>query len=347
MVDQGPYIQGPEVERFEHDFARQFGLGHVVGVNTGTDAVAVALRALGVGPGDEVLTVALTAAGTGLGILMTGAEPRFVDVDPGTRTIDPAHLAASVTPRTAAVVPVHLHGFPAAMREVMACAHRHGLAVVEDCAQAHGAMCHGQPVGTWGHAAAFSFYPTKNLGTAGDGGAVATGDKLLAERIRMLAHSGWSDPRRISQAAAWNTRLDALQAAVLNVLLLHLEASNRERRAVAAAYRHHLTGLPVGLPPMDDGAVYHQFALTVADRDRLRADLEREFHIGTAVHYPVPLHCQPAFAPYARSRLPVTEQLADTLLSLPVQPEVVAGHEPQVAAAVRWCLGVTEKRRAA
>jgi dTDP-4-amino-4,6-dideoxygalactose transaminase len=322
-------ILGERVEAFERRFAGYVGVPHCVGVNSGTDAVGLALRACGVGSGDEVITVSMTAPGTGMGILQAGAEPRFVDVDPRSRCIDPEAIEAAIGPRTAAIVPVHLHGFLADLTEVTAIAERHGLLVVEDCAQAHGASdaATGRRAGSFGIAAAFSFYPTKNLGCAGDGGAVLTRDGGIAERVRSLRSYGWEDERRLSAEPAFNSRLDEVQAAVLDVLLDHLDEGNRERAAIAGEYHrvlgHAAEADSLTLPPPHRGAVHHQFAIEVEERDRLRAWLE-ERGIGTGVHYPIGLHQQPAFSGSSPpDGLPVTERLAGTFVSVPIQPEVV------------------------
>ena len=328
------YILGPAVEAFERAFAARAGLAHCVGVASGTDALALALRALGVGPGDEVIAPALTFSGTAQAVLHCGATPRFADVDPATRCLDPAAAAAAVGPRTAAIVPVHLFGHPADMPALMALAGRHGLAVVEDCAQSHGATLGGRKLGTFGHAAAYSFYPTKNLGCVGDGGAVLTGDDRLAGRLRAMRNYGFEGRDRVSRSLGFNSRLDEIQAAILSALLPHLAAGNAERRAVAARYRALLAGVPgLGLPPDDPGCVYHQFAVAHPDRDGLMRHLARA-GIGGAVHYAPGLHLHPAFSGGAGAPLPATEALSDTLLSLPVQPEVAADAVERVARAV-------------
>jgi dTDP-4-amino-4,6-dideoxygalactose transaminase len=321
-------ILGERVEAFERRFADYVGVPHCVGVNSGTDAVGLALRACGVGPGDEVITASMTASGTGMGILQAGAEPRLVDVDPVSRCIDPEAVEAAIGPRTAAIVPVHLHGFVCDMPGLMEIAERRGLLVVEDCAQAHGARhASGQRAGSFGIAAAFSFYPTKNLGCAGDGGAVVTRDEGIADRLRSLRSYGWADERRLSAEPGFNSRLDEVQAAVLDVMLGHLDEGNGERATIASEYRRVLgpaaeAGSLV-LPPEDPGAVHHQFAIEVDERDRLRHWLE-ERGIQTGVHYPVGLHQQPAFSEFSpREGLPVTERLAERFVSVPVQPEVV------------------------
>jgi dTDP-3-amino-3,4,6-trideoxy-alpha-D-glucose transaminase len=336
----GRLILGERLEAFEGRFADFVGVEHCVGVNSGTDAIALALCACGVGSGDEVITVSMTAAGTGMGILQTGAEPRFVDVDPATRCIAPDAIEAAIGPRTAAIVPVHLHGHPADMPSVMSIAERHELAVVEDCAQAHGAIegTTGRRAGSFGRAAAFSFYPTKNLGCAGDGGAVVTGDEQVAGRLRSLRSYGWEEGERISTTAGFNSRLDEVQAAILGVMLDHLEEGNRERAKLAAAYRDALDEAAaagaVTLPPDADGAAHHQFAIECEARDELREWLA-ERGIGTGIHYPVGLHDQPAFAEWAPSGgLAVTERLGARFVSLPVQPEVAGDHAPWIGETV-------------
>ncbi|GJD55856.1 DegT/DnrJ/EryC1/StrS family aminotransferase [Methylobacterium dankookense] len=329
------YILGAPVEAFEAAFASYAGCAHAVGVSSGTEALALALRALGVGAGDEVILPALSFAGSAQAVLQCGASPRFVDVDPRSRCIDPAAAADAVTVRTAAIMPVHLFGYPAEMPALIALADRHGLAIVEDCAQAHGATLVGRRLGSFGHAAAFSFYPTKNLGCIGDGGAVTTNDARLAERLRSLRNYGFAGSERISREPGFNARLDTLQAAILSALLPFCDDGNRERRALAARYRVALADcLGLGLPPEAEGAVHHQFAVTHPDRDGLMRCLA-EAGIGSAVHYEPGLHRHPAFAWGATEPLPVTDRLAATLLSLPIQPEVATLAVDRVAAALR------------
>ena len=333
------YVLGPIVERFERAFARHAGAAHAVGVSSGTEALALALRALGVGAGDEVILPALTFAGSAHAVLQCGALPRFAEVDPVTRCLDPAAAAAAITPRTAAIMPVHLFGHPADMPAILGLAARHGLKVVADCAQAHGASLDGRGLGGFGHAAAYSFYPTKNLGCVGDGGAVVTDDPALAERLRGLRNYGFLGGGRMSRIPGFNARLDTLQAAILSALLPHCDAGNAERRALAARYRRALAGCPgLGLPPEDPGAVYHQFAVTHPDRDGLMHFLAGR-GIGTAVHYAPALHHHPAFAEGAPSPLPVTDALADRLLSLPIQPEIAGPNLDRVAEALRAFCG--------
>ena len=343
VMSSGWYILGPEVAAFESEFAAYLGVEQAVGVASGTDAVLLALRALGIGPGDEVITVAHTAVATVAAIELAGATPRLVDIDAATYTLDPAQLAAAITPRTRAVVPVHLYGAPADMDAVLAVAHAHGLLIVEDCAQAHGARYRGRMVGALGDAAAFSFYPTKNLGALGDGGAVATNRPEVAERLRLLRQYGWRE-RYVSDVTGTNSRLDELQAAILRVRLRHLDEENEARRRLAARYDAALAGLPITLPTAraDDRAVYHLYVIRTAVRDALAAHL-RARGIGTGVHYPVPVHRQPAYAHLGcgPGSLPATEAAAAEVLSLPMYPDLLPTAVDTIAAAIRDYYGAT------
>jgi dTDP-4-amino-4,6-dideoxygalactose transaminase len=327
VLDSGRYILGPEVEAFEAEFAAYLGAAQVVAVASGTDALELALRAAGVGPGDRVITVALTASATVAAIELTGARAVLVDVDPRTLTMDPdaleRRLAAPRDPTLKAVVPVHLYGHPADLPRIMDLARRHGLAVIEDCAQAHGAVIHGRRVGSWGDAAAFSFYPTKNLGAIGDGGAVATNDRRLAEQVGRLRQYGWRE-RYVSVLAGKNSRLDELQAAILRVKLVRLDADNRQRQALAARYLHGLAGRRLVLPETTAACehVWHQFVVRTPEREALRLHLAGA-GILTSVLYPVPIHRQPAYRD-DRLQLPVTEQACRELLCLPVHPSLAA-----------------------
>lgn len=320
VLDGETAIGGGEVAAFEAAFAAYCGASHTIGCGNGTDALELALRAAGVGPGDEVITVALTAHGTAQAIRLAGAIPVFVEVGAATRTMDPAAAEAAITPRTAALVPVHLYGQMADMPALADIAARHGLFLLEDCAQAQGAHIGGRKAGSWGHAAAFSFYPTKNLGGIGDGGAVVTSDPSLATKVRAQTSYGWTDARRISDVVAGNSRLDTVQATILTALLAHLDDGNAARRSIAAAL-HAGIGEAVTLPHWTDGAVWHQFVIEHPSRDRLAESLARR-GIGTAVHYTPPLHLQPAFRRDGQPPLPVTERLSAEVLSLPIQPEV-------------------------
>jgi len=342
VFDRGIFLLGPETEAFESEFAESAGTRHCVAVGSGTDALALALRAAGLRAGDEVLTVSLTAVATAVAIEDAGGVPRFVDVDPLTRCMDPSALAAAIGPRTVAIVPVHLHGFAAPMDEIMAVARRANLLLIEDCAQAHGAAYRGRRIGTFGHAAAFSFYPTKNLGAAGDAGAVATDDPDIAARVRRLREYGW-DEQRNAIGPGSNRRIDELQAAVLRVLLPHLPRHTEERRHLAAAYRTALAGCALDLPPDDPGAVYHQFAPASDVRDALRAALAGE-SVQTGIHYPVGVHQQARFAADAPD-LPVTERLVRRLFSLPIQPEVARGHIEKICAVIARELRQCSRRR--
>jgi dTDP-4-amino-4,6-dideoxygalactose transaminase len=332
----GWYILGPEVEAFETEFAAYLGVEHTVGVASGTDAVLLALRACGVGPGDEVITVSHTAVATVAAIDLCGAAPRLVDIDPASFTMDPAALAAAITPRTRAVIPVHLYGHPADMDAIGVIAREHNLIVIEDCAQAHGARYRGRMVGTMGDAAAFSFYPTKNLGAIGDGGAIATNRPEVAERLRSLRQYGWRE-RYVSDVAGYNSRLDELQAAILRVRLRHLDEENAARRRLAVIYNAALAGSDVRTPEERPGdcEVYHLYVIRAGQRDALKVYLQ-DRSIMTAIHYPIPVHSQPAYhrLGYGPGSLPATEEAAQTILSLPMYPDLPEELAIAVAAAI-------------
>lgn len=356
-LDSGWYILGREVAALEAEFAAfladapQSPQGaspiaqsklECVGVNSGTDALQLALWACHVGPGDEVITVAHTAVATAAAIRLTGAAPVFVDVDPATFTMDPALLEAAITPRTKAIIPVHLYGHPAAMTPILAVARRHGLRVVEDCAQAHGAIYHGQRVGALGDLGCFSFYPTKNLGALGDGGAVVGRDSELIDRVRRLREYGWtSQARYISQEEGMNSRLDELQAAILRVKLRYLEAWNTRRRAIAAQYAVCLPeaiSRPAEQPQC--AHVYHLYVIRVADRDGFRQRVQAA-GVGTAIHYPAPIHQQPPYRQFAAgSRLPHTERLTHEIVSLPMHPHLTEADIQRVTEAATVALHV-------
>jgi dTDP-3-amino-3,4,6-trideoxy-alpha-D-glucose transaminase len=332
VLARGWFILGPEVEAFEAEFAAACGAKHAVGVGNGTDAIALALRAAGVGPGDEVIVPAMTAAFTALAVMAAGAVPIVADVDPRTLTLDARACAAAVTPRTRAIVPVHLYGQPADMMEIMAVADRHRLMVIEDCCQAHLATCNGLPVGTIGAAGAFSFYPTKNLGAAGDGGAVITSDAALADRVRVLRHGGQTS-RNLHALPGVNSRLDELQAAILRVRLPNLLPETAMRRLHAAFYRDALHGDVTPVAERDPGHVYHLFPVRSARRDALQAHLARS-GVETLIHYPIPLHRQPAFAALAPHDCPVAVRAAAELLSLPLHARLHARQAARVADAI-------------
>ena len=334
VLERGWLILGPEVEAFEREFAEVSGVAHAVGVGNGTDALFLLLTALGIGRGDEVITTPVSAAFTALAIVMTGARPVFADVDPERLTIDPAAVAAAIGPRTAAILPVHLYGQPADMPPLAAIAERHNLALIEDCCQAHLATCGGQPVGTFGAGGAFSFYPTKNLGAAGDAGAVCTGDAALAERVRRLRHGGQA-ARFEHELAGVNSRLDEVQAAILRSRLPALRDATGRRRALAARYRTALAATSVAVPPeRDPGHVYHLFPVRLAERDRLRAHLDAA-GIETLIHYPTPLPEQPAFAEQDPASCPTANIVCAEVLSLPLHPRLPDRAVTTVANAVR------------
>jgi dTDP-4-amino-4,6-dideoxygalactose transaminase len=342
VLASGWYILGPEVRAFEAAFAAACGVAHCVSVGNGTEALYLALAALGVGPGDEVITVANAAVYEPLTILHTGARPVFVDVDERSYNLDPARLEAAITPRTRAIMPVHLYGRMAEMDAIMAVAGRYDLPVVEDCAQAHGAALGGRRAGAIGRCGCFSFYPTKNLGALGDGGAVVTDDGALADRLRRLRQYGWERKYYSTEPGGINSRLDELQAALLAVKLPHLPAWNTRRRQIAARYDALLAGCGLTLPdPGPVGAhVYHLYVVRHPERDRLQAAL-RERGIATDIHYPLPAHLQPIYAGKfaAAGSLPITERLAREVLSLPMFPELSDTEVKAIAAAVRDALG--------
>jgi dTDP-4-amino-4,6-dideoxygalactose transaminase len=348
VLETTAFIKGEDCGLFEKEFAAYCGAAHAVGVANGTDALILALRAYGVGPGDEVVTVANTFIATGEAILLNGARPVFVDVDPATFTMDPARLEAAITPRTKLVLPVHLYGHPADMDAIRAIAARHRLPVLEDAAQAHGAELRGRRAGTLGHAACFSFYPGKNLGAYGDAGMVVTDDGDFAARVRQIANHGGGANKYDNVVLGTNSRLDTLQAAVLRVKLRHLEAWNAERRARVAAYDRALADVPsLTLPREREGArsAWHLYTVRAADRATLQAALKQQ-GIATAVHYPRPIHLQPAMAA-AGGRpgdLPVSERLSSEVLSLPLYPELPFEAIERVAAAVRAASSVGAAR---
>lgn len=334
VVNSGWYVLGPEVSAFEAEFAEASGAAHAVGVGTGTDAIALILRALGIGPGDEVITTPLSAAYTALAVMMVGARPVFADIDPARLTLDPEAVDRAVTPATRAILPVHLYGQPADMDGVMRVASQRGIAVVEDACQAHLATAQGRPVGTIGIAGAFSFYPTKNLGTLGDGGAIVTNDAALAAKLRRLRNGGQTD-RYHHLEPGMNSRLDELHAAVLRARLPYLRGWTERRRACAAAYRAGLAGAPVALlQEFDPGHVYHLFVV----RTRHRAALQRhlsEAGIDTLVHYPLPIPRQPALASCAPADCPTAALACDEILSLPLHPGLSTEDVEAVCASVR------------
>lgn len=334
VMKSGWYILGPEVLAFESEFAAFHGVKHAVGVGSGTEALHIALLALGIGAGDEVVTVPNTAVATVAAIELTGARARLCDVRPDTMLMDVDALAAAITPRTRAIIPVHLFGQSADLGPILELARPKGIFVLEDCAQAHGATYRRRRVGAWGDIAAFSFYPTKNLGAYGDGGAIITNDDALAERVKLLRQYGWRE-RYTSDIKGMNSRLDEMQAAILRVKLKHLDAWNAARRERAALYTECLRSVT---PPREmpyGQAVYHLYVVQSPRRDELAAHLKAR-GIGTAIQYPFPIHLQPAYQNlgYPAASLPVAERLAREILSLPLYPELSLDDVRGVADAV-------------
>lgn len=336
VMDRGDFALGQDVALFEEEFAAFCGTRYAVGVDSGLSALELSLRALGIGPGDEVIVPTHTFVATAAAATFAGAEAVLVDVDPNTYNIDIAQLEAAITPRTRAVIPVHLYGLPAAMDAIMAAADRHDLAVVEDACQAHGAYYKGRRVGSLGHAAAFSFYPTKNLGACGDAGMVVTDDVELAEQVRAMRNCG-QRVKYYHELPPFNHRLDTLQAAILRVKLRYLDGWNERRRQHAALYSELLAGSRVVTPVEDPDSthVYHLYVVRSPQRDELLTHL-REHDIGAGVHYPVPIHLQHCYATrgFQQGQFPVTEQLCDEIVSLPMFPEMTAEQVEYVVASV-------------
>jgi dTDP-4-amino-4,6-dideoxygalactose transaminase len=334
VLARGWFVLGPELEQFEREFAQAVAAPHAVGVGTGTDGIAVALRCLGIGPGDEVITSPLSAAFSVLAIMMVGARPVFADIDEERLTIDPAAVEAAVTSRTVAILPVHLYGQAADMTAIAAVASRHNLAVVEDACQAHLATCAGKPVGSFGAAAVYSFYPTKNLGALGDGGAVTFKDAALTARARRIRNGGQSD-RYHHEEFGVNTRLDEIQAAVLRARLQFLPGWTARRRALAAQYRSLLADTRAITVPaeLDAGHVYHLFPVLSEQRSEIQSRLQRE-GIETLIHYPVPITLQPALASERPDDCPVADRVCARVFSLPLYPSIADEALARVARAL-------------
>lgn len=344
VIDAAAFAGGPFVSGFEADFAAFCVAPHVVGVSSGTDALWLTLEALGIGPGDEVITAPMTFIATAEAISRTGARPVFVDIEEVTYTMDPAGLERAVTPRTRAIIPVHLFGQMADMGPILEFARHRKIAVVEDAAQAHGARYDGHPAGSLGTAGCFSFYPGKNLGAFGEAGAVATRDKALADRVRVLLDHG--QVRKYNHAVlGWNCRMDGIQAAVLQVKLRHLEHHNEMRRRHAAHYARALAGIPhLVLPTCAPGRTHarHIYAIRVPDRGPFMHHLE-SLGIGCGIHYPVPIHLQEAYAAlgHRRGSFPIAERCAAEFVSLPMFPELTSDQIDAVAQAVAQAVEAT------
>ncbi len=337
VLDSGWYILGEVTREFESNFADYIGVKHCVGVNSGTDAISLALRALDIGAGDEVITVSLTAVATVAAIDLVGATPVLCDIDPDTRCMEASKVEDLISEKTKAILPVHLYGHPADLPALQAIAKKHNLFLIEDCAQAHGAQIDGKMIGSFGDLACFSFYPTKNLGAFGDGGAVCTNNDALADRLRWLREYGWKE-RYISYYKGMNTRLDEMQAAILNVKLKHLEHDTQKRIAIAQTYQQALAGLDLKLPNTKPGYrhVYHLYVVETDHREGLQAYL-RDNGVGTAIHYPQAVHQQPAYNQKIKgfNDLPVTNSLVPKILSLPMYPELSEDKQEHVIEMIR------------
>jgi len=336
VLDKAWYIHGEQCKAFEAEFAAYTGTEYAVGVASGTEAIQLALMATGVGPGDAVITAANTCVPTAAAISATGATPVLVDVDPVTMTMDPDKIEAAITPRTRAIVPVHLYGHPCDVDAILAVAEAHGVPVIEDCAQAHGTEYTGRCCGTFGAAGAFSFYPSKNLGAYGDGGAITTNDGALAEKLRILRNYG-EERRYYHSCKGINSRLDEIQAAILRVKLRHLDEWNAARRERAAKYLELLKDVPLVLPHEAAWGRhnYHLFVVRSPHRDDLQTHLKKQ-GIATFLHYPVPIHLQEAYADLHQDRgaFPETEKTCDEVLSLPMYAELPFDHIKRVAKAI-------------
>ncbi|MEY3989952.1 MAG: hypothetical protein RI985_1033 [Chloroflexota bacterium] len=344
VMQSGYYILGPEVTQFESEFAAYCTASHAIGVANGTDAIQLSLLAVGVRPGDEVITVANAGVPGTAAIVAIGAIPVFVDVDPQTRNLDPCMLADAISPRTRAIMPVHLYGLMADMPAIMQIASQHAIPVVEDVAQAHGATLNGRVAGSIGDVAAFSFYPTKNLGAVGDGGAVVTNNDEIATRVKRLRQYGWERKYYTTEQRGINSRLDELQAAILRVKLRHLDASTQRRQQIANQYGSMLAKLDITTPNIPDGysSVYHLYVIESTQRDRLQQSL-KQAEIGTDIHYPLPTHMQPVYQQFAPpTRLIHTERLATQALSLPNFPELQHGEVVRVIDAVQHALSTVQ-----
>jgi dTDP-4-amino-4,6-dideoxygalactose transaminase len=336
VLDSGVFIMGPNVEAFEKEAADYLGVRHAISLNSGTDALHLALRALDIGEGDEVITSPFTFVATTEAIGLVGANPVFVDIDPATFNIDASLIEAAITERTRAILPIHLYGAPANLAEIQAIARRHGLFVVEDCAQAIGAEIGGRKVGTTSEVGCFSFFPSKNLGAYGDGGMLTTNDDRLAARIKALrVHGGRK--KYYHEELGINSRLDEIQAAVLRVKLPHLDSWAQARRAIAARYTHALGDIPGLRTPADQSDwlhVYHQYTIRIGDRDAVRSKLAA-LGIQTMVYYPVPLHLQSVHRALAgNNALTHSEKAAEEVLSLPMFPELSHQDQTRVVQAI-------------
>ncbi|NJE54443.1 DegT/DnrJ/EryC1/StrS aminotransferase family protein [Thermococcus sp. 21S9] len=340
VIESGWFILGNELNQFEKEFADYLGVKYAIGVNSGSDALYLAVKALGIHSGDEVITVSHTFISTVDAIVRNGARVVFVDIDPETYTIDVDQLEKSITPKTKAIIPVHLYGHPADMEPIMELAEEYGLYVIEDASQAHGAEYKGKKVGTFGHLACFSFYPTKNLGAYGDAGAIVTNDAELADKLRMMRNYG-SPKKYYHDFVGVNSRLDEIQAAVLRIKLKYLDQWNEKRRKIAKLYSELLDNSDVITPSEKEWAkhVYHLYVIRHKNRDKLQQYLS-EKGIKTQIHYPVPVHLQKAYLELGyRVRLPITERISSEVLSLPMYPWLSNGEVESIANTVLEFIG--------
>lgn len=332
----GRYILGDEVRSFEAEFAEYLGVTEAIAVGSGTEALHIALKAVEVGTGDEVITVSHTAVATVAAIDLCGATPVLVDIEPDYLTIDPAKLEHAVGRKTKALLPVHLYGEPADLEAILEVGRRHGIPVIEDCAQAHGALYHGRRVGSLGTIGCFSFYPTKNLGALGDGGMIVTDDMTLASQMRSMREYGWSK-ERVSDLPGWNSRCDELQAAILRVKLRYLDSDNAARARLAAEYDGELCQTELSLPNRRENCthVFHLYVVRSKDRNKLHAFLQSR-DVGSLMHYPVPVHAQPWYRDRVRcDSLPETERAAREVLSLPLYPQLSSSDLRIVTGAIK------------
>jgi dTDP-4-amino-4,6-dideoxygalactose transaminase len=335
VLDSGWFIMGPELEAFESEFATYSNVKHCVGVGNGLEAIHLLLRAYGIVPGDEVIVPSNTFIATWLAVTECGATPVPVEPCPDTHNIDTDLIQSAITPRTRAIIPVHLYGQPADMDPINALAAEHNLVVIEDAAQAQGARYKGRRAGSLGHAAATSFYPGKNLGALGDGGAILTDDTTIADRVRLLRNYG-SKVKYQHEAAGYNSRLDEMQAAFLRTKLSRLDAWNERRRNYAALYSELLQGADLELPLVPAWAepVWHLYVIRSTQRDALKAHLEQQ-GISTVIHYPTPPHRQPCYTSFSRYSLPIAESLANEVLSLPMSPAMTIEEVEYVSKSIR------------
>jgi len=336
VLNQGNYILGDEVKSFEQEFSNYIGVDYGIGVGNGTDALLVALKACGVGSEDEVITVSHTAVATTTSIIMSGAKPVLVDIEPNFFSIDLSKLEAAITENTKAIILVHLYGCPADIEGIKKIAKRNSIFLIEDCAQAHGADYQGRRVGSFGDLSCFSFYPTKNLGAIGDGGIVLTQDDVLAEKCLELREYGWKE-RYSSSTLGWNTRLDEIQAAILRVKLKYLDLDNKKRIRIARMYQDLLCDSNIQLPKEREESthVYHLFVIQSDNRDNLMEHLHKK-EIFVNIHYPLPVHLQPFYTSILKQRdLKITESISKKILSLPMYPELLDKEVEEVSSAIK------------